>query len=151
MGTDRVELVEVNADNWYTCCLLEVAEEQKEFMVPNAVSIAQTKFEPSLKALAITVENKIVGFCMYNTRQEELDGYWIYRIMVDKKYQGQGIGSAATKLLLAEMAALPQTKKIVVGYHPENKGAHHLYASLGFRDEGHRFGQEMAVIYYIAD
>ena len=37
-------------------------------------------------------------------------------------------------------------KKIVVGYHPENFGAHNLYSSLGFIDNGDRFGKEMAVI-----
>ncbi|GED67769.1 spermidine acetyltransferase [Brevibacillus reuszeri] len=150
MRTVQVELVEVDAENWYACCLLEVSEEQKSYMVSNAVSIAQTKFEPTLQALSIIADGQQVGFCMYNTRKEELDGYWIYRIMVDKKYQGKGIGKAATQLLLAKMAELPDARKIVVGYHPENRGAHQLYASVGFSDEGHKFGQEMAVIKYIA-
>lgn len=42
-------------------------------------------------------------------------------------------------------------KRIVVGYHPENMNAHKLYASLGFIDNGHRFGKEMAVIKTIID
>lgn len=144
--TDQVELVELHAQNWYECCELEVSEEQKQYMVPNAVSIAQSKFEPTLKTYGISFSGKLVGFVMYNTVPEELDGYWIYRIMVDKQYQGQGIGKAAAAHMIAQMAALPDAKKIVVGYRPENEGAHRLYASLGFRDEGNRFGEEMAVI-----
>ncbi|MFJ7973747.1 GNAT family N-acetyltransferase [Psychrobacillus sp. NPDC096389] len=146
MSLENVKIVELNAENWYDCCELEVSTEQKEYMEPNAVSIAQSKFETSLKPYAIYVADEIVGFLMYNSVQEELDGYWIYRIMVDKKFQGKGIGKAATKLMILEMAKLPDAKKIVVGYHPENLGAHNLYSSLGFIDNGDRFGKEMAVI-----
>ena len=83
---------------------------------------------------------------MFNTIVEELDGYWIYRIMVDQQYQGQGIAKKATQLMIAEIGKLPNALKVVVGYHPENKAAHHLYKSLGFVDYGNRFGKEMAVV-----
>ena len=146
MNAMNVEIKEVNAENWYDCCELEVSEEQKQYMEPNAVSIAQTKFEFSLKPYAIYAEEKVVGFLMCNSVPEELDGYWIYRIMVDKHFQGRGIGKAATKLMIVEMTKSLNAEKIVVGYHPENIGAHNLYASLGFIDHGDRFGKEMAVI-----
>lgn len=118
-------------------------------MESNAISIAQTKFEPSLKAYAIFYDERAAGFLMFNTVKEELDGYWIYRIMVDKANQGKGIGKKATELMLDEMAKLPDADKIVVGYHPDNEGAHNLYKSLGFVDNGDRFGREMAVIKYL--
>ncbi|MGV2622449.1 UNVERIFIED_CONTAM: GNAT family N-acetyltransferase [Halobacillus marinus] len=146
MTTGNVTIVECNEENWYACCTLEVAEEQREFMEPNAVSIAQSKFEPTLKPYAVYLEEEVVGFLMYNSVPEELDGYWVYRIMVDKKFQGRGIGRAATSLMITEMEKLPGAGKIVVGYHPKNTGAHKLYESLGFIDNGDRFGKEMAVI-----
>lgn len=146
MNMNPVKLVEVNVENWYECCQLELTEEQSAYMEPNAVSIAQTKFEPTLKAHVIYFEENVAGFLMYNSVKEELDAYWVYRIMVDKKFQGQGIGKVATELMIAEMAKLPHAEKIAVGYHPENLGAHHLYASFGFVDHGDRFGKEMAVI-----
>ncbi|QED46575.1 GNAT family N-acetyltransferase [Cytobacillus dafuensis] len=146
MDNNTVQLVELNKENWYDCCTLEVSENQVNHIEPNAVSIAQSKFEPSLKPYAIQYEDKFVGFLMFNTTLEELDGYWIYRIMVDKNYQQKGIGKKATKLMIDEMSKLPNCKKIVVGYHPENIGAHQLYASLGFIDNGDRFGKEMAVV-----
>lgn len=146
MNTVQVRIAELNAENWYDCCLLELSEEQKAYLEPNAVSIAQSKFETTLKPYAIYFEDKAVGFLMFNTVQEELDGYWIYRIMIDKRHQGKGIGKKATELMMAEMAKLPDAKNIVVGYHPENLGAHNLYRSLGFVDHGDRFGKEMAVV-----
>ncbi|QPC45569.1 GNAT family N-acetyltransferase [Mangrovibacillus cuniculi] len=151
MSIETVKLVEVTTENWYECCNLALLPDQQVYMEPNAISIAQSKFEPTLQPFAIYADEKVVGFLMYNTVPEELDGYWVYRIMVDKDYQGKGIGKAATKLMISEIAKLPNAKKIVVGYHPENLGAHHLYASLGFVDQGDRFGREMAVIKYIND
>jgi diamine N-acetyltransferase len=149
MSIENVGIVELTAENWYDCCELEVSEEQKEYIESNAISIAQSKFEFTLKPYAIYFEEKVVGFLMYNSVQEELDGYWVYRIMVDKEFQGKGIGKAATKLMISEMAKLPSVKKIVVGYHPGNLWANNLYSSLGFIDNGDRFGKEMAVIKYI--
>lgn len=143
---NKVELVELHSENWYECCKLEVSDNQRNHIEPNSVSIAQSKFEPSLKPLAICFEGKTVGFLMFNTLKEELDGYWIYRIMIDKNYQNQGIGKIATQLMIDEMVKLPDINRIVVGYHPENLGAHNLYAGLGFVDEGDRFGKEMAVV-----
>jgi diamine N-acetyltransferase len=149
MSTENVKIVELNAQNWYECCVLEVSEEQRDFIEPNAISIAQSKFESALKPYAIYFEDKIVGFLMFNSVPEELNGYWIYRIMVDQKYQGSGIGKAATKLMIYEMTKLPNANKLVVGYHPENQGAHKLYQSFGFIDKGDRFGKEMAVIKHL--
>lgn len=146
-----MKLEELNSENWYECCKLELSEEQKNYIEPNAISIAQSKFEATLKPYAIYFEEKIVGFLMYNSVREELDGYWVYRIMVDKDFQGKGIGKVATKLMILEMAKLLDAKRIIVGYNPENKAAHHLYSSLGFVDNGDRFGKEMAVIKNIKD
>ncbi|KAB7663021.1 GNAT family N-acetyltransferase [Bacillus sp. B1-b2] len=145
MSFDHVYLEEVNKDNWYDCCSLELSAEQEKFMEPNAISIIQSNFEPTLRAYAIYLGEQVVGFLMYNTIQEELDGYWIYRIMVDKHFQGSGVGKKATKLMLNQMKQLPNIRKVVVGYHPDNVGAHYLYDSLGFIDNGDRFGKEMAV------
>lgn len=146
MNSINVEIKEVDEENWYSCCTLELAAGQEQFMEPNAVSIAQSKFEPLLRPYAIYADGQIAGFLMYNSVQEELDGYWIYRIMVDKGHQGKGIGKAATELMIERMENETGAARIVVGYHPDNKGAHQLYAGLGFVDRGDRFGKEMAVV-----
>ena len=146
----NVKIEELNAANWYDCCNLTLADGQEQYMEPNAVSIAQSKFEPSLKPYAIYTDGQIAGFLMYNSELEELGSYWIYRIMVDKNHQGKGIGKAAVKLMIDEMAKSLDAQKIAVGYHPENTGAHALYESLGFQDNGDRFGKEMAVVKNVA-
>ena len=143
---NKVILTEIDVNNWYECCQLNVSEEQETFIESNAISIAQSKYETTLKPYAISFNDEIVGFLMFNTVQEELDGYWIYRIMIDKNHQGKGIAKMAVQLLISKIAELPDATKVIVGYHPDNKAAHHLYSSAGFVDNGDRFGKEMAVI-----
>src|SRR5699024_1899226 len=147
--TSNVKIDELNEENWYECCELKLSEKQTEYLESNALSIAQSKFEPSLKPFAIYYEDKVVGFLMFNTEKEELDGYWVFRIMVDEKCQGKGIGKSSRKLLMGEMSKLADAEKIVVGSDPENQEAHHLDVSLVFIDNGDRCGKEMAVIKYL--
>lgn len=66
--------------------------------------------------------------------------------MIDRAHQGQGIGKKAAKMMINVMRNIPNTKKIAAGYHPDNKGSHKLWRSLGFKDNGDRFGREMAVV-----
>ncbi|MCC5893423.1 GNAT family N-acetyltransferase [Exiguobacterium sp.] len=140
-----VTLQPITEQNWYVCCQLTLSETQQTYMEPNAISLLQAMYEPTLEARAIYEDETMVGFLMYNTVPEELDARWVYRIMVDHAHQGKGIGRKATELMLEEMGRFGP-EPIVVGYHPDNTGAHRLYASLGFVDEGHRFGRERAVI-----
>ena len=76
----------------------------------------------------------------------KVDFRGVYRLMVDKDFQGKGIGKAALELMISEMVKTLGAKRIVVGYHPENKGAHALYRRSGFVDSGKRFGKELTVI-----
>jgi len=141
-----VSLREVTVENWYDCCQLSIAKEQERFVEPNSVSIAQAKYEPTLRLRAIYLREDLVGFLMYNTAPEELGGHWIYRLMVDRRYQRRGIAKQAMLAIIDEMRTSLDCKRIVAGYNPDNIAAAALYASLGFKDRGDRFGKEMAVI-----
>lgn len=141
----EVRIEDVSTNNWYECCMLTPFEDQKDFVDSNSISLAQSKFEPSLKALAIYYDNKLVGFAMYNTEKEDLDAYWIYRLMIDKEYQGLGIGKKALSLIISEMKRTLNCNKIVLGYTENNYRAETLYRNMGFKHEGHFFGKEKAV------
>jgi len=69
-----IQLVPVTAENWEACCELTLTSQQQDFMEANVYSIAQAKFEPSLVLRAIIAGEAVVGFVMYNTELEELDG-----------------------------------------------------------------------------
>ena len=141
-----IGIKELNEENWYRCCEINVSKEQEKFLISNAISIAHSKYEPSLKTVAIYFEGEVVGFAMYNTVKEELDSYWIWRIMVDEKFQGQGIGEEATRLIVEDMKKFKECKRIAVAYVDGNEGAAKLYKKVGFVHRGERFGKEVAVV-----
>jgi len=150
LSSTVISLREVTAENWYDCCQLSITEEQEVFVEPNSVSIAQSKYEPTLQLRAIYLGQDLVGFAMYNTETEELGGHWIYRLMIDKRYQRRGIAKRAMRLIIDEIATSLNCRRLVVGYKPDNTAAGALYSSLGFEDRGDRFGKEMAVVLELA-
>jgi diamine N-acetyltransferase len=130
-----ITLREITRDNWLPCVRLKVAPEQELFVASNGVSLAQSKYEPEWIPLAVYDDEEMVGFVMYGVNQE--DGkYWILRVMVDRRYQGQGYGRAAMRLLLDRLRATPECDEVAISYEPENDVARRLYASCGFRETG---------------
>jgi diamine N-acetyltransferase len=101
-----VSLTEVTKENWIQCIRLKLAPEQESFVAPNVDSIAESKFELHYVPRAIYNNENVVGFLMYcpEIETEEKDLYWLFRFMVDVKYQKQGIGRAALELALAEIS-----------------------------------------------
>ncbi|MEP7301735.1 MAG: GNAT family N-acetyltransferase [Caldimonas sp.] len=95
-----VTLREISADSVIPVTRLAVAESQKEFVVPNAVSLAQALFNPEARYRAIHRSDELVGFVMLEDESLRIPcpaapkiGVW--RFMVDARFQRQGIGRAA--------------------------------------------------------
>src|SRR4051812_14595321 len=96
----KIELREINRDNWQECIKLKVAESQKNFVAPNVHSLAMAAYEPGLNPRAIyNQDNQMVGFIMYGWWEEQ-GAWWIARVMVDERYQGKGYGKAAMKQVI---------------------------------------------------
>jgi diamine N-acetyltransferase len=129
-----VSLVEVSADNWQECIRLQVADDQREFVASNLYSLAQSKFEPSCVPLAIYDQEIMVGFAM--TCREGGDVCWIYRLMIDKRYQRRGYARAAMDLVIQRLRDDPDCREILISYDPENIAARELYRRLGFESTG---------------
>jgi diamine N-acetyltransferase len=132
-----VSLTEVTKENWIQCIRLKLAPEQESLVAPNVDSIAESKFELHYVPRAIYNNENVVGFLMYcpEIETEEKDLYWLFRFMVDVKYQKQGIGRAALELALAEISK-NNCHKINLIYSPKNSVAAKLYASFGFKQVG---------------
>ena len=63
-----VSLLEVTADTVRAICALQTTEEQKRFVAPNALSIAQAYFEATASFRAIYAGETPVGFLMWRLR-----------------------------------------------------------------------------------
>lgn len=68
--------------------------------------------------------------------------WWIYRLMIDERYQGRGYGRAALEQVIARIRQEPGCDKIIVSIKPDNTVARTLYRSVGFVETGQQIGGE---------
>ena len=132
-----LRLVEIDRYNYLSVLDLSVSTEQKSFVASNQYSLAQAYVQPECVPLALYAENKPIGFAMYSLDENDHQ-YWIYRLMIDQRYQGVGYGREAMKLLIERIRELmdDEHKRIYISFEPENEIAKALYESLGFVPDG---------------
>lgn len=137
-----ITLREVTAETVRAICNLQVHEEQKGFVAPNAVSIAQAYFEPKAWFRAIYADETPVGFLMLYNDQENKE-YFLWRFMIDARYQGLGFGRQALDLLVDHVHSLPGAKELRTSCVPKQGGPEPFYAKLGFKRTGKILGEEV--------
>ncbi|WP_077595992.1 GNAT family N-acetyltransferase [Oceanobacillus kimchii] len=149
-----IELRKITEDNIDEVIALEVRENQKDFILTtNLRSIADAYVlnangEPAIP-FGIYTDGVVVGFLMYT--YDTLDhesfenevfyrkkGYFIWHIMIDKRYQGKGYGKLAFEKMLVDIEAMPygEAEYVALFYHTSNLTAKTLYASFGFSESG---------------
>jgi diamine N-acetyltransferase len=144
MGQRNVTLEPVTIDNFEALMDMELPPEQSAYLASNAYSIAQAHYYPDWRPRAIYCDGVAAGFALYDIAGDDEAGHYaIYRLMVDHARQQQGIGRAAMLLLLAEIRACPDARRITICYKPGNATAQRFYASLGFAEIGIDAREEM--------
>jgi diamine N-acetyltransferase len=137
---NMITLKPITKENWHAAIRLEIAPEQRKFVASNVYSIAESQFEPGTVPLGIYNEaDTMVGFLMYGPYHGEM---WVWRLMVDQRYQQQGYGRAAMQAIVAALRAMGHTE-IFLSHEPENTVGAQFYASLGFEDTGRIDGDEL--------
>ena len=125
-----VELREITAETVRTICGLEVAEEQRDYVAPVAISIAQAHFEPRATFRAIYAGNEPVGFLLWRD-DDKPDSAYLWRFMIDRRHQGKGYGRDA----LEQAFAMLKTRGITTLSASVVRGEHSplgFYLSIGF-------------------
>ncbi len=130
-----MSLQKITSENWEECIELKVGKSQQGFIATNLYSLAEVQFLPNFVAYGIYVENKMVGFTMYGLDEDD-HNYWIYRIMIDEKYQGNGYGTKALIHVIEAIKTKPDAKEIIIGYNPGNIQAERTYLRAGFHPKG---------------
>jgi diamine N-acetyltransferase len=133
----NVTLEAVTIDNFEALMDMELPPEQAAYLASNAYSIAQSHYYPDWRPRAIYADGAPAGFALYDIEGDGEPGcYAIYRLMVDHPRQNQGIGRRAMALLLDEIRACRDARRITICYKPGNGTARRFYASLGFVETG---------------
>ena len=158
---EKLHLEKITWKNYYKITKLKVKKEQRNFVAENEWSLvhAYVGMTNGMGAFpfGIYLGKKPIGFVMigYNGWEEGepeyfKNTYFIWRFMIDKKYQGQGYGKEAFKLALDFVRTFPCGPSDIcwLSYEPENEVARTLYASFGFveRPEDYKEGEEMPAV-----
>lgn len=130
-----MHLKEIDRNNFFDVIDLKVSQEQRSFVATNVFSLAQAKAFPECICFAIYNDEDLVGFTMYCMDVEDHE-YWIYRLMIDHKYQGKGFGKTAMEKLIALIKEDLSHHVIYLSFEPENILAKQLYKKLGFKPDG---------------
>ncbi|WP_026669081.1 GNAT family N-acetyltransferase [Butyrivibrio sp. AE3006] len=156
-----LRLEKVNGKNVWELLNLQVSDNQKSFVAANDISIieAYTAITGNGYAFPFGIyDGEIpVGFLMIGF---DSDDYWqdapeiaygnynLWRLMIDKQYQGKGYGREAIKLALDFISTKPcgEADYCWLSYEPENKVAASLYSSFGFKETGEMDGEEVIAV-----
>jgi diamine N-acetyltransferase len=99
VSDDReVSLREITATTVRTICELAVRPDQRRFVAPNAMSIAEAHFSTHAWFRAVYAGDAPVGFAML----EVVPGtpVYLWRFMIDARYQRHGYGRRALALVI---------------------------------------------------
>jgi diamine N-acetyltransferase len=131
-----VSLREITRETLGAVLGLKVAPEQERFVASNAVSIAQAHFHPENAWFrAIYAEDEPVGFVMLHDQPEEAK-YYLWRFMIDRRYQGRGFGARALELLMDHVRTRPGATELLLSCVPGEGGPGPFYERLGFAYTG---------------
>lgn len=151
-----MELVKLSLKNIWDIIHLKVAPGQEDFVAPNSYSVMEAfaAREDGYVALPFGLyeNDQPVGFLMigYDTIGDEdepsvtKNNYTIWRLMIDERFQGQGLGARAMEAALNYIRTRPCGKADCcwISYDPQNTAAKTLYARMGFRENGEMDGDE---------
>ena len=144
-----IRLEKINGKNVWDILGLRVSDSQKNFVAPNDTSIIEAYIAITRHGHAfpfgIYDGDLPVGFCMIGFGTDDDwedapaiagDNYNLWRLMIDKKYQGKGYGREAVRLALDFIRTFPHGKAEYcwICYDRENKVARKLYRSFGFEE-----------------
>ena len=134
-----IGLFEINEDNFWGVRDLSVADEQKGFLDSAVGIVARGYVYRSCRARVIGIEEDgvAVGVALVKDMDEEPACYDLQQFMIDRRYQGRGIGTAALRLILSELEAERKYDCVEVCVKKDDAAALHMYEKAGFEDTGY--------------
>jgi diamine N-acetyltransferase len=130
-----VTLRPVTAENVYDVMRLHVTKEQEQFVADNARSLAEAAYNQLAWPRAIYADETPVGFVMLYDDPHTPE-YFLWRLMVDHRYQRMGFARRALEQVIDYVAGRPNAASLGVSYVPGEGSPQAFYAALGFVETG---------------
>lgn len=137
----NVTLREITADTVRQVNRLNVKPEQQGLVARNSESLSQALFCPEAWYRAIYADGEPVGFVMLydeslRAAPPAQPQAYLWRLMVDARFQGRGIGAAALEQVIAHVRARGVFASLFVSYVPGPQSPEGFYLRAGFRHTG---------------
>ncbi len=102
-----------------------------KFVSSNSASLAKAyAYYDDAIPLAVYNGDLMVGFILLRYYEEQ--SYLIDQFMIDARYQGNGYGKQAMKLVIEQIKSERKYLKIILCYIDGDEAAKRLYSGLGF-------------------
>lgn len=142
---ESISLREITADTVRSICDLQVAECQRQFVAPNAVSIAQAHFSENAWFRAVYAGDDPVGFVMLHDDPEKPE-YFLWRFMIAEGHQGAGYGAAALRLVIDHVRTRPGASRFLTSVVQGEGSPQGFYEKQGFRSTGEVVEGELVLV-----
>lgn len=155
----NLEFREINKDNFYQVCMLDVNSEDKKFVASNEMSLAEAYLFKNMGAYVLPISihrNRTpIGFAMItkgyigdNIKGEYLNNYCILRLMIEAKHQNKGLGKLAIKQLIEIVKSISVNESFIwISTEEKNVKAIHVYEKNGFVKTTDYCGEELILKY----
>ena len=147
-----VSLQRVTAETLEAVLALSVGEAQREYVPSNERSIAQAHFDEGAWFRAIYADDTPVGFVLVHDETllespRERGYVFLWRLMIDYRFQRMGFGRRGLRLVLAHVRSRPDVKRLETSFRRGEHGAQGFYEKMGFREtEEDENGEVYAVL-----
>ena len=140
---EKVTLKRITRRNLEAILGLKVKPKQEFLVATNAKSIAQAHFYREAWYRAIYLGDTPIGFVLlvdrtlkYKRIKQKNPTLYLWRLMIDGKYQGKGYGRAAVELVINHLKTRPNAKEITLHHEQTEGNAGLFYEKLGFKLTG---------------
>jgi diamine N-acetyltransferase len=137
----EVSLREITKETLRDVTRLKVNPNQERLVATNAESIAEAHFSPGIAWFrGIYAGDTPVGFVMLEDNAPK-ESYYLWRFMIDARYQKSGIGQRALELVFDYVKTRPAGRVLTTSCVPGEGSPGPFYEKMGFvytgeEDEG---------------
>lgn len=146
----KISLKKIKRSNLEMILNLAVKPKQKSLVAPNAHSIAEAHFTKGAWYRAIYLDDVPIGFVMlrdttliHKKIMPDNPVMYIWRFMLDGRYQGKGYGKRAMELVIEHIKSRPNIKEVSLHHEPAKGNAGEFYKKCGFKHTGKIFLGEL--------
>ncbi|MGN0795317.1 MAG: GNAT family N-acetyltransferase [Aristaeellaceae bacterium] len=121
----------IDSNNWRIP--LEVHEHQRPYVASATVTLARAYAfnAQNSHAVHICLDGEPIGMALWYD-WPEADAYVLSEFFIDRRWQRQGYGLGAVRLVLEELRREKRFPRVTLCYVPGNDAAPRLYEKLGF-------------------